>query len=209
MQPYFFPYAGYFRLMAASDLFVVLDDVQFHRRGRVHRCEVAAGRWLTLPLARAPRSVAINRLNWAPDAPRQLERRLERAGIVRDAIPPPLRDHLFGTLPPVLDFLENGLKIVTRMLGLPVHFQRSSDLSLPGDLRGQDRILAILETLGADCYVNAPGGRSLYQPQAFAERGITLNFLPSYRGCHFHLLPWLLDSGAAARIRAEIDSGLT
>ena len=54
MQPYFFPYAGYFRLFAASDLFVIYDCVQFPRRGWVHRNLLpdASGseRWLTLPL---------------------------------------------------------------------------------------------------------------------------------------------------------------
>jgi WbqC-like protein family len=37
MQPYFLPYAGYSRLFAATDLFVVYDCVQFPRRGWVHR----------------------------------------------------------------------------------------------------------------------------------------------------------------------------
>ena len=67
MQPYFFPYAGYFRLFAAVDEFVIFDCVQFPRRGRVHRCEVprsGAGReWLTLPLARQPRDVLIRSLS--------------------------------------------------------------------------------------------------------------------------------------------------
>ena len=54
MQPYFAPYAGYFRLLATTDLFVVYDCVQFPRRGWVHRNQLpdAAGKldWLTLPL---------------------------------------------------------------------------------------------------------------------------------------------------------------
>ena len=37
MQPYFIPYAGYFRLFTGADLFVVCDDVQFPRRGWLHR----------------------------------------------------------------------------------------------------------------------------------------------------------------------------
>ena len=57
MQPYFIPYAGYFRLFAASDLFVIYDCVQFPRRGWVHRNRLLdrSGklRWLTLPLDRA------------------------------------------------------------------------------------------------------------------------------------------------------------
>jgi hypothetical protein len=72
MQPYFFPYAGYFRLLAASDLFVIYDCVQFPRRGWVHRNKLldASGeaRWLTLPLEKAPQSVLIQDLRFPPDA---------------------------------------------------------------------------------------------------------------------------------------------
>src|SRR3954454_12209438 len=76
MQPYFFPYAGDFRLFAAVDEFVIFDCVQFPRRGRLHRTEVAgtsdAPEWLTLPLARQPRDVRIADLSFAPDARRRL-----------------------------------------------------------------------------------------------------------------------------------------
>ena len=43
MQPYLFPYAGYFRLLSQVDEFVIYDCVQFPRRGRVHRTEVPDG----------------------------------------------------------------------------------------------------------------------------------------------------------------------
>jgi hypothetical protein len=59
MQPYFLPYAGYFRLFALSDLFVVYDCVQFPRRGWLHRNRLQninkKPRWLTLPLLKADR----------------------------------------------------------------------------------------------------------------------------------------------------------
>ncbi len=204
MQPYFFPYAGYFRLMAQSDLFVILDDVQFPRRGRVHRCEIAPGTWLTLPLARAARDTRINRLDWAPEARTSLDARLAGAGIDK-AVSSPLHAHLFGPLPSVPDFLERGLRLVTELLGLSVRFMRSSALDLPAGLRGQNRILAILDALGASHYINAPGGRDLYQAHAFAAHGMTLEFLPPYRGAFPYLLPELLLPGAGSRIRADID----
>ena len=37
MQPYFFPYIGYFNLINMTDIFVFLDNVQFNRRGWIHR----------------------------------------------------------------------------------------------------------------------------------------------------------------------------
>src|SRR5215212_9434208 len=70
MQPYFVPYAGYFRLFAASDLFVIYDCVQFPRRGWVHRNLLvdASGeaRWLTLPIEKAAQNVLIRDLSFAP-----------------------------------------------------------------------------------------------------------------------------------------------
>ena len=72
MQPYFLPYAGYFRLFAATDLFVIYDCVQFPRRGWVHRNRLvdASGkeRWLTLPLAKVPQRTLIRDLCFASDA---------------------------------------------------------------------------------------------------------------------------------------------
>ena len=64
MQPYFLPYAGYFRLLQQTDLFVVYDCVQFIRRGWIHRNRLANMNkelsWLTLQLAKAPQEVRIS-----------------------------------------------------------------------------------------------------------------------------------------------------
>ena len=80
MQPYFIPYAGYFRLFAASDLFVIYDCVQFTRQGWIHRNRLVdlsgRERWLTLPLAKAPQSVLIRDLRFAPNAEAVLADRL-------------------------------------------------------------------------------------------------------------------------------------
>ena len=82
MQPYFFPYAGYFRLLDVVDHFVVFDCVQFPRRGRVHRTQVPGPtggvEWLTLPLASMPREVLIRDLAFAPAARARLDDRLSR-----------------------------------------------------------------------------------------------------------------------------------
>ena len=40
MQPYFFPYLGYYSLIAATDHWVVFDTAQYIRRGWVNRNRV-------------------------------------------------------------------------------------------------------------------------------------------------------------------------
>jgi hypothetical protein len=188
MQPYFLPYLGYFRLFAASDLFVIYDCVQFPRRGWVHRNRLldASGteRWLTLPLERAPREALIRDLRFAADVSEVFAGRLRPFPLTAkepgnaEPIIAALRD--IGGSP--VDYIERLLERVATYLGLPWKIVRSSTLDVPASYRGQDRILEIASRLGARRYVNAPGGRDLYDEAAFSAAGIELTFLPDYAG---------------------------
>jgi hypothetical protein len=187
MQPYFIPYAGYFRLFQASDLFVIYDCVQFPRRGWVHRNRLVdargTNRWLTLPLAKAPRDVLVRDLRFSANARELLAERLRPFDLAtedRDVqeILVAMRD-LNGS--PV-SYLERLLEQVVRYLACPWKVMRSSALGIPSALRGQQRILEIARQLGATHYVNTPGGTGLYSVDAFAEAGIQLHFLAPYPG---------------------------
>ena len=189
MQPYFVPYAGYFRLFAAADEVVMLDNVQFPRRGHVHRNRLrrrdGALDWLTLPLRRAPFEAEIRDLRFAENPSKEICARLQRfrASVARgvgssalyDAIP------MTETRAPV-DFIVDLLSRFCGLLELPFVDLRASRLSLPEGLRGQDRILAIASCLGATTYLNLAGGRSLYDPSAFMRHGIRLRVLAPYSG---------------------------
>jgi len=91
-----------------------------------------------------------------------------------------------------VDYIERMLKLTVTYCGIPWKVVRSSSLNVPAQVRGQDRILEIARRLGARRYVNAPGGRGLYAPSAFAEAGIELRFLPSYAGPHASILTRIL-----------------
>ncbi len=205
MQPYFMPYLGYFRLIARSEVFVVFDDVQFTRRGRVHRSQVDEATWLTLPLARKPRDALIRDLEFARDARAVLDDRLERLPWLRTAKGPladRVRAYLYGELGAPLDFVEAGMSLVADALGLPTVFMRSSSLDLDRSLKGQHRVLTVVRALGGDFYLNAPGGRALYDPDLFLQRGVGLGFLPPYAGPFRHLLRALVESDPEMLIRS-------
>ena len=210
MQPYLFPYAGYFRLFAAADEFVLYDCVQFPRRGRVHRSEVGSGRdgpqWLTLPLATQARETRIDQLGFAPGARAELDRRLasfpwfERGdGDGAEA----LRALLRGPLEDVVGLLQASLELSCRLLGLPTRIRRSSSLDIDPELRGQERVLAIARAVGAGHYLNPPGGRALYSRERFKQAGLQLEFLSDYDGPHRHLLPALM-TGPATAVRDDL-----
>jgi WbqC-like protein family len=212
MQPYFFPYLGYFRLFAAVDEFIILDTVQFPKMGRVHRSQVPGPNgppeWLTLPISRQPTETLIRHLLFAPHARESLDRRLARltwisaadganAGRVRAFLKAPLTS--------VVDYLEAGLRLVADILDLEVAISRASALNLDPSLRGQARVIAAVAARGASIYVNAPGGRALYSAGAFEKAGIELVFLTPYEGRFYHLLPALMAEPAQA-IRRDLDA---
>ena len=114
-------------------MFVVFDDVQFARRGRVHRSQLNEATWLTLPLARQPRDTLIRDLEFVPNARTILDQRLARLPWLRTANGPVsdrVRSYLFGELESPLTFVEAGLALVADVLGLPNAFLRSSSLGL-------------------------------------------------------------------------------
>lgn len=210
MQPYFFPYAGYFRLFAEVDEFILFDCVQFPRRGRVHRTELPrrgeASEWLTLPLAVQPRDTPISDLGFAPGARAEFDRRLDRLDWLpagRGDAADEVREFLRGPLHGVVDFLEAGLALVVGKLGFAAPIIRSSTLGIDPGLRAQERVMAIARQRGATHYLNSPGGRDLYDPAAFARAGIALEFLPDYHGRFMHLLPALVAEPTAS-IRDDV-----
>jgi hypothetical protein len=208
MQPYFLPYAGYFRLLAATDLLVIYDCVQFPRRGWVHRNRLVdhAGneRWLTLPLQPAPRAVLIRDLRFAENVTEVFAARLRAFSLRADH--PAAQSFLLavreiGGRP--VDYIEGLLARAASHLGLHWTTMRSSELGVPASFRGQDRILEIARRLGARTYINPPGGRDLYDRAAFEAAGIDLKFLTDYPGPNSSILTRILHE-SPLRIAHEI-----
>ena len=53
MQPYFFPYIGYFQLINAVDKFVVYDNIEYTKKGWINRNRILVNgtdSYITLPL---------------------------------------------------------------------------------------------------------------------------------------------------------------
>jgi hypothetical protein len=198
MQPYFLPYAGYFRLIAQTELFVVYDCVQFPRRGWVHRNKLtdAQGQeqWLTLPLSAAPQEVLIGDLAFPNDAAQTLAERLRPFPVAaRAGAHSPLLDRVRRVEGRPVDYISGLLEEAAGLLDLPWNVVRSSTLQVPDSFRGQARILEIARRLGATRYLNAPGGRDLYDTEAFADAGIALEFLEPWAGAGGSILQRLAD----------------
>lgn len=206
MQPYFFPYAGYYRLFAAADTFVILDCVQFARRGRVHRCEVdgpsGLKEWLTLPLARQPQDVLIRDLAFAPQAEAEFQRRVARHSWAAGSLPYGL-NAIARPTGSVGEYLVESLRATAGVLGLNAGLKRSSEFGVSPHLKGEARIIAIAKAAGAAVYLNSPGGRALYHRERWEEAGMKLSFLQPWQGKQTSILPDLV-MGTAEALRASI-----
>lgn len=192
MQPYLFPYIGYWQLLHAADCFVVYDDVNYINRGWINRNRILindAPGLITLPLLQASQNRKICDIEIAPATQwqRRLLRTLEMA--YRKA---PCFDQVFPVVEQILihddsnlaGFLTHQLRTLAGFMDLKTRIVPSSQVYGNSPLAAQARILDICRQEQATTYINAQGGRSLYEPAAFAERGIELRFIA------MHSLPY-------------------
>jgi len=214
--PYFVPYAGYFRLFTSVDVFVSFDCVPFPRRGFVHRNRLPDARgdsgWLTLPVRHAARDCPIRDMRLATDADRRMRTAARRFPVLDGpaAADDPLARACLapGDGNRLLDTVETTLDLAGRRLGIPHVRVRSSELDIDPALRGEARVLEIVRRVGGTEYVNAPGGRKLYDREHFRRHGIALRFLEPYRGPEWSILYRLLTEPADALRREILAQGL-
>lgn len=185
MQPYLFPYVGYFQLIGASDLFVIYDDVQYSKGGWINRNRVLLGgapAWLTLPVERTAIETPINGKRYQLDAAtagrltglvETAYRKAPGAARVRALLGSALAHEDLN----VARFNESAIRLVCAELGVGTRIIRSSELDRDRSLRGQSAVIDICGRLGATRYLNAIGGVELYDPASFAARGMELSFI--------------------------------
>jgi len=204
MQPYFFPYIGYFQLMAAVDHFLIHDDVQWIKGGWINRNRISVhGReqMLTLPVESGGNNGLICHRKLAADFDRQRERMLR---LIREAYQrAPQFDSVFDLVHSIMhhttlnacDLIVNSLHQTASHIGIPTPLSRSSELATDDSLKAEDRVLELCRLCGADHYINPVGGVELYSRQRFEERGIRLSFLQpvisEYRQLRLPFLPAL------------------
>jgi hypothetical protein len=181
MQPYFFPYLGYFQLMEAVDTFVFYDDVNYINRSYINRNSVLGtngAQRITLELVAASQNRLINEIEVGTNRRELLKtmQMLSAKAPQAHAVMPVLEACLTEVEPNLALFLQQSLMTLATELGVTTRFLTSSELVKDNSLRGQDKILAICAQLGADTYINPQGGRELYSHDRFADAGIDLLF---------------------------------
>lgn len=182
MQPYIFPYLGYFQLIRAVDTFVVFDDVAYINRGWINRnyiLALEARQLFTVPVSGGSQNRLINQLQ-VYEQPVKLiktvQQRYGKAPHFRGCFPL-IEEILLYPEKNLAHFLDHGLRQICTYLGIHPSWYVSSALKKDNSLCGQEKVLALCQELGATQYINLPGGETFYDHTLFDAKRLQLSFI--------------------------------
>jgi hypothetical protein len=181
MQPYLFPYLGYFQLMNAVDKYVFYDDVNYIKQGWINRnriLENGKAHLFSFELIGASSFKLIKEIQIKKNE--KIKKTLSQ--IYGKA---PFFKTIFPIIETILDyedtnlagFVINSLKRIAQLLDFKTEFYISSEIHKNNLLKGQDKVISICKILGGTSYYNAIGGQELYSKDIFLSTGIDLKFL--------------------------------
>ncbi len=192
MQPYFFPYLGYFDLLNNVDLLIVYDTVQYIKQGWINRNRIlhpnkSGWQYITVPVER----ISFHSSYRTPISD------------IKITITKPWKQHILGQLAhyekntpyaiKTIDFVQGCLAIdeisisrlnvhilneCAKLIGLNFQYRFCSELDIELDMAQspEERVLQLCEFIGTKEYVNLPGGMNLYHSEIFKSRNIKLTY---------------------------------
>lgn len=189
MQPYLFPYFGYYQLINAVDKFVVYDDVNFIKQGWINRNNILVNGkpyLFTVPLKNQS---SFNKINativnekvyvlWVNKFLKTVEQNYSKAPFYNEVLS--LLKNIFQMEDEYISSIAvKSLKLVSKFIGVNTVFEDSTIIYGNQHLSSQDRVLDICIKEQANYYVNPIGGVDLYSKKDFSDKGIVLNFIKS------------------------------
>lgn len=202
MQPYFFPYIGYFQLIAAVDVFVVYDNIKYTKKGWINRNRMLQNGTdvvFSLPLKSDSDSLDVCERELSIDFNRnkllnQFKGTYRRAPYFPQTYPL-IEQIVLHDDANLFRFLRQALVKVCLHLGIATEIRISSSIAIDHELKNQDKVLAMCKAVGASTYVNASGGADMYLKETFRGKGIDLKFIRSkpfeYAQFGDAFVPWL------------------
>ncbi len=187
-QPNYLPYLGFFHKIAQADLFVIVDNVQFVKRGPfgwIHRNRIRTDggegwSWLTVPvLTKGKFEQKIRDVELDPDAPwaRKHWKSLEWAyrGAPHFAwTAERLRPVYERSWKRLAELNEEVIRILLEAFGIRTPVERAGDRGVEG--KATEYVVSLCRAYGADAYLSGVHGRDYLDPAAFAAAGIDLRF---------------------------------
>lgn len=185
MQPYLFPYLGYFQLIAAVDVFVLGDDLQYVKESWINRNRILMGgkdKLVSFPLKKNSHLSKINERFFSDDFSAEMERLVRilsnayaKAPCYRKVFPF-LQELIRFREPNLAKYAEYSIRKICQYLDITTPIVIASQLPVGAVEDKQDRVIKTARLLDANVYVNPSGGRDLYDAEHFREHRMSLQF---------------------------------
>ncbi|OQP67507.1 WbqC family protein [Niastella populi] len=188
MQPYFFPYIGYFQLIQAADRFILFDDVQYIRHGWINRNRIlkpADGvQYIIMPLASHTRNTPIKDISVADvegsrdKILRQIEHYKKTAPYYKQVLAL-IADCFAAPHSSITEMNAGYLKAICDYIGIEYKIEISSQMNFDysGVQNAGEWALRMSEQLQATAYINPVSGMELFDKNRFEQSDIRLQFL--------------------------------
>lgn len=187
MQPYIFPYIGYFQLVNYVDKFVFYDDVSFIKQGWINRNKIITNDkelLFTIPLTNGSSNILIHDVNINHNIFKKTKNKLYKSieqsygkSEYFSEVNEIIRSVFDLETDSISEMAQYSVKAIAKYLGLNTEFSNSKNVYKNESLSGQDRVIDIVRKEKASRYTNPIGGRNLYDSGTFKENGIELSFL--------------------------------
>ncbi|MBK9736661.1 MAG: WbqC family protein [Saprospiraceae bacterium] len=188
MQPYFFPYIGYFQLINSVDTFVFYDDVNYIKKGWINRNRILVNNqviYINVPIENASQNCPINQTiinneqgKWKQHLLKKIAYSYKKSPYftaTHELLKLILRDDITN----VAQFNMSAIKRICSYLGMETVALNASFFSIPSVYTGERRILEICHKLNATVYINPLSGFDLYHNDTFKNGDVELKFLKS------------------------------
>lgn len=205
MQPYFFPYLGYFQLIHAVDEFVIFDQAQYIRRGWINRNRILNAQkesiYIHIPVEKAPRETKIKHIlinhssNWKENIFYQLHyyHKAPNYAFVMDFL-----DECFDSgMTSISELNTILLKKVCELLAIDTKITvLSKEFPMITEATEADEWgIQVAKALKATTYINAIGGIDFYNEQKYCANNLAIQFiqpnLKSYKQYNHIFIPGL------------------
>jgi len=184
MQPYVFPYIGYFQLINAVDKFVIYDDVNFIKQGWITRNRILLDSKDFMFILRVEGASSFRKINeiklgkYNDKLLNTFTHAYKYAPLYPEVFPL-IEDVFLKGGDNLSGFITYSLKKIAEYLGIKTELILSSDIDKNNDLKAKDKVIEICRLLNGTQYVNSSGGQDLYSKEDFLQKGIDLKFLKS------------------------------
>lgn len=205
MQPYIFPYIGYFQLINSVDNFVFYDDVNYIKRDWINRNQILVNnhaQYFTVPVIKASQNKLINQVHIDKSSKdynnilTTIKNNYKKAPFYNSVIhiiENILENHSNLSISALA--IESVLKVLEYLEINKKTFISSKHFSESKGLEKADRLIRITKESGANYYINAIGGAEIYSKDYFNSHEIELSFLKAkyihYKQFDNEYLPWL------------------